>query len=587
LLLLLVGCTSVTLEVLPPDVPVGPDDRLTVTGEVCTSPPDSLSWPRRVLFLVDGSESMRLSDPPDPITGETGRERAVRVAAEALLAEGETEISVVRFSGNAQPLTRTVDADGTLVSHFTADMGSILAALPLLAETDRTTGFLGALSEAYAQIRHEIDRTSRDAWPRASFEVVLLSDGLPDTESGDLDGMLAVVDDIVSLEEVHRLSRVGVSTVQLETGNLAVDLAAGQLLEQLADAGDGTFRGFASGGSLDLVAATPPQVLRAYTLSELVAWNLQARVRADGFDADTDGDGLTDVEELTWGADPRSPDSDGDGCRDALEVSLTASGLDPMDPTDCGCAVAAWCVDEDADGLCDGDCVDEDADGRCDCDDIDADGVCDPSNYADADGDGLVDCEERWTGTSPRAADTDIDGLVDLHEVRFGTRPDVDDAREDADWDAVSDGDEVRSATDPRTAAARRFEQAYRYELEQIGWRDGASCHAFTVDNITLVDVEDPTDRTHRWPGGQGASGWNRVLVFAHEVPLDGRDAPGRFRVACVEAAVDTATNARNPPSGRLSLTDDDFVPLPELDPAIHCVHPRGSADAGETEEVD
>ena len=43
---------------------------------------------------------------------------------------------------------------------------------------------------------------------------------------------------------------------------------------------------------------------------------------------DSDGDGLTDVEEAEYGTDPLSADSDGDGSLDPHEI---AENTDPMD----------------------------------------------------------------------------------------------------------------------------------------------------------------------------------------------------------------------------------------------------------------
>jgi hypothetical protein len=57
---------------------------------------------------------------------------------------------------------------------------------------------------------------------------------------------------------------------------------------------------------------------------------------------DTDGDGLTDAEELLYGTDPNNPDTDGDGFTDGEEV---AAGTDPLDPTDFPV------VDSDGDGV--------------------------------------------------------------------------------------------------------------------------------------------------------------------------------------------------------------------------------------------
>src|SRR5205823_14967458 len=44
---------------------------------------------------------------------------------------------------------------------------------------------------------------------------------------------------------------------------------------------------------------------------------------------DSDGDGLTDDQEVDLGTDPLSADTDGDGIPDGREVSL---GLDPLIP---------------------------------------------------------------------------------------------------------------------------------------------------------------------------------------------------------------------------------------------------------------
>ena len=55
----------------------------------------------------------------------------------------------------------------------------------------------------------------------------------------------------------------------------------------------------------------------------------------DGTEVDTDGDGLSDFDEVyVYGTDPLNPDTDGDGCSDGDEVLVF--GTDPLDPTDCG-----------------------------------------------------------------------------------------------------------------------------------------------------------------------------------------------------------------------------------------------------------
>jgi hypothetical protein len=86
-------------------------------------------------------------------------------------------------------------------------------------------------------------------------------------------------------------------------------------------------------------------------------------------DLDTDGDGLTDLEEAALGTDPHDPDTDGDGLSDGLEPAEDTDGdglINPLDPDDDG---DGWPTaveglgDFDGDGLPDYLDVDSDGDG--------------------------------------------------------------------------------------------------------------------------------------------------------------------------------------------------------------------------------
>ncbi|MGZ7105272.1 MAG: Ig-like domain-containing protein, partial [Candidatus Angelobacter sp.] len=89
---------------------------------------------------------------------------------------------------------------------------------------------------------------------------------------------------------------------------------------------------------------------------------------------DTDGDGLTNLQEFQLGTDPRNPDTDGDGVSDGEEVKR---GTNPLN--------------------------------------------------ADTDGDGLTDADEIRLGTNPLNPDTDGDGIPDGIEVKLGLNPLVSD----------------------------------------------------------------------------------------------------------------------------------------------------------------
>lgn len=160
--------------------------------------------------------------------------------------------------------------------------------------------------------------------------------------------------------------------------------------------------------------------------------------------ADTDGDGLNDYQELkTYTTNPTSADTDGDGLNDGEEVN--GRKTDPKTP------------DTDGDGLTDGDEVkvyhtiptsaDTDGDGLTDGVEVTVHGTS--PTIADTDGDGLSDgAEIQKYNTNPKNADTDNDGLKDGEEVKtYKTNP----AKADTDDDKLTDGEEViRVKTDPR-----------------------------------------------------------------------------------------------------------------------------------------
>ncbi|MEP7012168.1 MAG: hypothetical protein ABJC13_17740 [Acidobacteriota bacterium] len=129
---------------------------------------------------------------------------------------------------------------------------------------------------------------------------------------------------------------------------------------------------------------------------------------------DSDGDQLSDADEIRLGTDPNRADTDGDGISDGYEV---AHGLNPLSAAD-------GALDLDGDGLTNL----EEATAHTDV------------RVADSDGDGLSDGAEVHTYTTdPTRSDTDGDKLADGREVTLGTDP----KRLDTDNGGVADGDEV------------------------------------------------------------------------------------------------------------------------------------------------
>lgn len=133
---------------------------------------------------------------------------------------------------------------------------------------------------------------------------------------------------------------------------------------------------------------------------------------------DTDGDGLTDAQEVKLGTNPNKADTDGDGLTDGQEVNKYHTN--PL------------VADTDGDGLNDGDEV--------------LTYHTDPLKK-DTDGDGLTDGQEVLKyHTNPLKKDSDGDGLSDYDEVmKYKTDPN----KMDTDGDGFTDGQEIEMGTNP------------------------------------------------------------------------------------------------------------------------------------------
>lgn len=150
---------------------------------------------------------------------------------------------------------------------------------------------------------------------------------------------------------------------------------------------------------------------------------------------DSDGDGLTDLEEARiYKTDSQFADTDTDGLADGLEVN------------------EYWTLplvaDTDGDGYLDG------IEVRLGSDPAEAGSQPDPQEprYNDLDGDGLSNRDERELGSDPQRVDSDFDGVSDFEEVRrYMTSPTL----VDSDGDGAWDGEEVAAGTDPADPDSR------------------------------------------------------------------------------------------------------------------------------------
>ena len=627
------ACTDVELEPIPAEK-TQRDDKIQVGGDFCTRTPESLVFPLRVLFVIDSSVSMEVTDPPDPVTGETGREVAVRTTWEDFFAQGieGVRVGIIRFSSQAQSRTPVdLDADGLPDTFFSADAVQLAAATAALRQTDRTTNYINALSETYFEIRNELLNADLESLPLSKYVVVFVSDGIPDVDQSDdrgnnADQILESVEAINKLVKTFRVGDFSFHTAYLASGQAAFDAEAQDLLKRMATKGGGNFRSFPNGEELNFLFVDFSVLRRVFTLKTLSAINFASvmdnaqfvtvpdpnalapppapnpftfldldgdeRIGCGEPMVDTDGDGLTDLIELEIGSHPLIRDTDDDGLSDYIEWSLTDDGLNPLDPSDATCFVPGPCVDEDLDGFCD--CLaDRDDNGTCDCVD-DPDEECHDTmghDCVDVDLDGACDCPDRDMDGRCDYRDRDNDGLNDCEEVLFGTAQ----RGNDTDADGFLDLVEVRFQTSPG-------EDDVQEDLDADQTLNGIEIQASTnpgcpdapfrsriayryqleelgIDesrtcydfNVSNITLL-PTLANPR--GTYPGNGWNRILFYAGEVAFDDPDAFARYRVACVQAAYNPDGNVRNPPSGRFDLEESDFVEVLDFDPDAHCKMP-------------
>lgn len=514
------ACTDVDLVPVPRPPPVL-DDRLTVAGSFCTDPPQPADFPVRVLFIVDVSQSMNVTDPAPPACTMqacfTRRGQAVLDVMGSNPAGAGVAYGLITFASGSSILTKNKDGrDG-----FTEDGDTVKTKLPLLNQGNSETNYEGALQAAFQMLQADMIGLGTTARSRARYIVVFLSDGMPAPVSDNFNTPARIRDKVAAIKKLERDQRL--AEVTFHAAYLAgpdtpvpVQVVAKDLLDGMARTGGGTFRTFQAAEKIRFFYIDFHSFIRSFSLKSFLASDDNSRPRAGLSFPDSDGDGLLDTDEIAFGTDPRARDTDGDGFGDQLEVRLRNAGFDPLYKGDADCPIA--------------------------------------DDKRDADGDGLTNCEERFIGTDAHLIDTDADGLPDDVEYRLGSNPVVADDLVDTDFDGARNGVEVPAHTDPtKDDTAELSKIAYRYQIKQ---RDpdpsmpGRQCFAFEVSNITLT----PTLDANGLPAGT-----NTILLRALAAPLDSPGDYGTPRLACVRPNYRQGPEVKRPPSGRMQLETLDF----------------------------
>lgn len=533
-----------------------------IQGKYCTEKATEIKYPVRILFLIDGSVSMEVNDPPNPQTNERGRQKAFREFWEKLYlnpaqSQQEVEIGLIRFSAQAQILTGgDRNMDGSVDTIFTKDPELLKSATEKLSFTDRTTNYINVLSTAYGIIRSEALNADASSLPLTSFVVYFLSDGLPSDGTNAAQGsnesqIKEQIEQLAQLKTIFNIGKIELNTLYLSSAQgLNEDEQAQNLLINMAEWGKGTYRNFVGGENINFANFGAGLIQRLYSLKSFFSVTPQVLQSSDQLpltyiedwddhhflDAnqnglidcgepllDSDGDGLADLFEIRIGTDLLSIDTDLDQLSDRVEWENRRSGLSPLDPDDAKC-----------------------------------------ESFEDTDGDGLNDCEELFVGTLKELVDTDGDGLSDWLEFRFATSPQQIEGKNDLDWDGTYNFDEVLGGFDPLcNDSPIRSRVGYSKELQELGVEDSQNCYQFQLKQITAIPKE----------GKDGLVSENQVEIYAGEGAFDENEEISLWKKTCLIVDFDMSADALN--QRYFEIKDSDFKPTQIFDPSQDCIRSK------------
>ena len=575
------SCSEARLQIGQPEEEEEVDHLLRIQGEYCTEPSGDVTFPVKVVFVVDQSNSLQCLD------SENRRFEALQAAVDDLRAIPSAQFAFIGFSS----WVREVD--------FTRDVDEIQEFLDPAQGLGPATDYQGVLASTVRLLERDMRDTDSRELARTRYIVNFVSDGVPEpvctagcdsSEPPDSlygvcnteleipddeyvehspcqpynqpEQILARVDEIMELGDLYDVGRINLNTtllfspvqvVQQVCGDVAEEFgyerdAATAVLREMANAGDGIFQDVnLEQGESDYLRINVTSMPAQYGLHSFIAHNENAVRTEKGLEPDSDGDGLADSLERAIGTDPYDPDTDGDGYGDFFEWHFRNEGFDPLDP--------------DKPAL------------RC-------------RDSSDRTGDGLTVCEEDFLGTDLNTPDTSGDGIPDRLKLIMGLDPLVNDGTRDDDFDGISNFDEVRGGTNPQIPD----DQVYRserilYDIDDRGLgevqRIGSSstderrCYDYDIQRIALAPTSIPWER-----------GRNRIKIYAQDRLTEMGGAGGVYKVACFEALYDGHT--KYPEDGVIDVRNDHLVErADDYYRRLQTVSQCGYFDVGEDELVD
>lgn len=492
--------------------------KLTLSGTFLTESPDEISFPVKVLFAIDCSLSMG-DDVDGAVVGSDPYDLRIEAVRNFIQVYNTAEYPNVSFEimlWNNDVFAQT--RNGANQPGFTRDAYELNRVLDG-AHNDTMTDYLGALDNIRADLENDIYVSSAeeggdDNIVRTKYIVIFLSDGMPNVQGGTQtnNDIWQRVDDITEMAESYGVGSFNFHTFLLLAGfgptesGQAARRQATATLQGMAQRGDGLFREFDTAESIDFINITDMRLTTEYKIKYLVACNYNVRPGIDLIHVDSDGDGLTDEEEIAYGSSVSLTDTDNDGLSDFFEVKVSSPGhvLVP----------------------------------------IVADSPCQPPPdgiWVDSDSDGLTDCEEYVKGTQRYITDTDRDGMPDGLEFVMGTNPLENEYTRDADFDGVQDWLEVQKHSNVNTNdPIVRDRHSYIYYVEDMGLvpiNQGTALPSYVREYQFRISNIDVMDTLEYAVGNQvyQEAGDNFLRVYVAQVPEDMPNTAPVFRMAEIQ----------------------------------------------------
>ncbi|MEW6432827.1 MAG: calcium-binding protein [Myxococcota bacterium] len=523
------GCTDAGLYAAGGAGPSGPD-RSEFRGTVCVPLASGEAFPVKVLFALEGGAGID----PTIITKTTEALNAVTTQ----FSDQNISFSIVGYHALATGYLGSFARDERVAQAITqynsnkSETGPVSHRAPLkLAQSiiggDMQTGCRGQV----ARTRYYIVLVMSS--PDTSCANPVFNAGidakcnafLPDEAQCSSCELARVTEELKAIGKKYNAGEVTVQPVYVRD---MPDVVARYQAAAIARAG-GTELKEATPDVLEdvLTSLNYASLQRALKLKRLIAMNRNALSRNGEVLVDSDGDGISDLQEEEIGTDPTLTDTDYDGLSDGVELKM---GLKPA-------------VILDANGAPTGENID----------------IVKGCNYTnDEDGDRLNDCEERVLGTDSCITDTDGDGLPDLAEFLGSTNPLIAEDLADDDRDGLPNVGELIAHTDPISAdIAFQQERGYGYDIKDAPpTPDGRACYELDIYNVTVVGTQKRPS-----PDGTGLiipQGTNDIYIY-FQVGRD-NDPRGTGIGSLFVPQIRFTPPATRKPRGVVTFTPDDFV---------------------------